>query len=165
MKQKLIIVIIAAIVVLGTIYWFVQKNNQATAPTTEDQIVFPPDETGEVPGDPDEDPQTPTSDTIAVSTQLPGSSVTIDNAFLSKPGFITIHEATATGGAGKIIGTSGLLSVGPKQDLEISATLLPGAKYIAMLREDNGDKKFTDAADIAVKKNNITLMTLFSVSQ
>jgi hypothetical protein len=167
MKQKVIIAIIALLVIAGGIYVYTQQddnsvesnNNQTNDLPQEGDIV------GDVPQDPEEDPLTPTSDTIAVSTQIAGDSVTIDNAYFSKPGFISIHEVTSKGMAGNVIGTSGYLTVGPKQDLEITATLTPGAKYIAMLRADNGDKKFNAQQDEAITSNDAPIMTMFSVSQ
>jgi hypothetical protein len=168
MKQKILIVILALILIISGAYLYIKHQNQATAPgntNTDVTTDFPPDEPGDVPGDPEADPQTPTSDTVAVSTQIPGTSATIDNAYLSKPGFIVIYEANTTGQPGTLVGTSGLLGTGPKQDLEIKATLKPGGKYIAMLRTDNGDKKFSAATDLAVTNKNIPVMVLFSVSQ
>ena len=169
MKQKIVVIILAAIVVLGGIYLYI-NNNKAGAPSDaniqntnseseEEEYV------GDVPGDAPDTSTQPTSDTVAVSTQVPGDYVTIDNAFLEKAGFITIHEVNAKGMAGNIIGTSGLLTTGPKQDLEIKATLKPGAKYMAMLHIDNGDKKFNELTDVTVTNNNIPVMTMFSVSQ
>lgn len=108
-----------------------------------------------------ENPTIPTSDTIAVSTQVAGDSITIDNAFLEKAGFISIHEVDAKGNAGAVVGVTNLLGVGAKQDLEIKAPVKAGAKYIAMLRMDDGDKKF-DVKDLAVTKNKIAVMTMFS---
>ncbi len=169
MKQNIIIGVIVAIVVVSGIAWYVSQN-KASAPesndnsntetqTKEEEFV------GDVVGDPQTADYTPTSATVAVSTQVPGDSVTVDNAFLDKAGFVVIHEANATGQPGNVVGSSGLLSAGAKQDLEISAPLKAGAKYIAMLYVDNGDKKFTVTTDTPVKVNDIALMTLFSVSQ
>lgn len=172
MKQKIILVIVAIIVLVGGIYIYTQSKDDATAPTTTNNtnnVTVSPnsdlENSTEIPGDPEEDPLTPTSDTIAVSTQTPGDSVTIDNAFLSKAGFISIHQVDSKGMAGTVIGTSNYLGTGPKQDLEIRAMLTPGAKYIAMIRGDNGDKKFNAQQDEAVMNNNVAVMTMFSVSQ
>ena len=169
MKQKYVIAIIALIVIAGGVYWYISQN-KAVAPETNTgtEQTDNPDANfiGDVPGDsPDNNPTIPTADTVAVSTQVTGSSVTIDNAFLEKPGFISIHEVDSKGKAGAIIGTSGLLGIGAKQDLEVKATLKAGSKYIAMLRVDDGDKKFDTAKDVAVMKNGIAVMTMFSVSQ
>lgn len=169
MKQKLIITIIALVIIVGTIVWYTSSHKAVapeTAPGTSQNSGSNDEVTGDVPGDsPENNPTIPTSATIAASTQVPGDSVTIDNAFLEKPGFISIHEVTSTGQAGVVIGSSNYLSVGPKQDLEVKAPIKAGAKYIAMLRTDNGDKKFNAATDEPVLNNNIVLMTMFSVSQ
>lgn len=167
MKQKhWIMLIIIAIIIGAGLFVYIQKNY---GPESDDLTVNDTNQItepiGDVPNDANTPNPAPTTDTVAVSTQLAGDSVTIDNVFLSKAGFITIHEVDAKGKAGKIIGTSGLLSTGGKQDLEIKAMLVAGSKYIAMLREDNGDKKFTDSLDKAVTNKGIPVMTMFSVSQ
>ena len=171
MKQNIIIAIVVAVILAGITFWFVGRN-QATAPevtnTPESAIIEGEQEdefVGDVPGDQPDPSTIPSTATVAVSTQVPGDSVTIDNVFLEKPGFVVIHESTASGQAGKIIGTSGLLGTGARQDLEISAMLKPGAKYFAMLHEDNGDKVFKADTDKAITNNNIVVMTMFSVSQ
>ena len=154
MKQKVIIAVIAIIIILGAIIWYV-SGQKAVAPENNNTVsenIDPDLPTSEIPKDSIEsNPTIPTSDTIAVSTQIPGESVTIDNVFLSKPGFVTIHEVNAKGMPGNIIGTSGLLTVGAKQDLEINANTTPGAKYIAMVRVDDGDKKFNTDQDPGLK--------------
>ncbi|HEX3099666.1 MAG TPA: hypothetical protein VHQ41_01695 [Patescibacteria group bacterium] len=168
MKQKVIIAVVAIVVILAAIYLYV-SHNKAVAPVVDSntaQSTSPDVAPGDVPGDsPDTNPTVPTSDTIAVSTQIPGTSATIDNVFLSKPGFVTIQEVDAKGQPGKVVGVSGLLGTGPKQDLEIPATLVPGAKYIAIVRMDNGDKKFNAEQDTSVMKNGVPLQIMFSVSQ
>jgi hypothetical protein len=170
MNKKIVIGIVAAIIILAGIFLYTRKH-QVVAPETNSNTTVTdntntPPSPGDVPTDsPDTNPTIPTSDTIAVSTQIPGNSVTIDNVFLSKPGFVTIHETTAKGQPGAVIGTSGLLGTGAKQDLELTANLKPGAKYIAMIRTDNGDKKFNADQDPAVMKDNLPVMILFSVSQ
>ncbi len=172
MKQNHIIALIAGVIIIGggLLYW---NSREAAAPetntqnqTAEEQAANDANFQGDVPGDaPETNPTIPTSDTIAVSTQIAGSSVTVDNVFLSKPGFVSIHEVNSKGQPGNIIGTSGLLGTGPRQDLEINAAIVPGAKYIAMVRMDNGDKKFNAQQDEAVLKDGTPLMIMFSVSQ
>ncbi len=169
MKQKYIIAVITLIVIAGGVYWYISQN-KAVAPemNTNSEQTDNPDANyvGDVPGDsPDNNPTIPTADTVAVSTQVAGNYVTVDNAFLEKPGFISIHEVDSKGKAGAVVGTSGLLGIGAKQDLEVKATLKAGSKYIAMLRVDDGDKKFDAAKDASVLKDGIAVMTMFSVSQ
>lgn len=167
MKQKIIIAVITILVIAAGIYVYIQQDDNQVANNNIPSNGVPQegDVVGEVPGDPEEDPQTPTSDTIAVSTQLAGSTVTVDNVYLSKAGFITIHEVTSKGMAGNIVGTSGYLGIGAKQDLTITATITSGAKYIAMVRADNGDKKFNAQQDEAIMNSDAPVMTMFSVSQ
>jgi hypothetical protein len=168
MKQKVIIGVVAAIVVLAGLYLYMQNKNDAANSNNTNQNANTPQEgdvVGDVPGDPEEDPQTPTTDTIAVSTQIAGSSVTIDNVYLSKPGFIDIHEATSNGQPGKSVGVSGYLGVGAKQDLEISAPIVAGMKYFAVVHVDDGDKKYDYPSDAAAMKDGLPVQAMFSVSQ
>lgn len=168
MKQKILIAVIAVIVIVGGAYWYMSRN-KVSAPETNsntNQNSTEGEFTGDVPNDSTtENPTIPTSDTIAVSTQIAGDSVTVDNAFLEKAGYISIHEVDAKGKAGAVIGVSGLLGTGAKQDLEIKAPIKSGSKYMAILRADNGDKKFDVTKDLAVVKGSGNVMTMFSVSQ
>ncbi len=170
MKQNVIIGIVVAVVVAGGVIWYFNQN-KAEAPATVEQTNnadMNQDEeefVGDVPGDAPDAASVPSSATVAVSTQVPGDSVTIDNVFLEKAGFVAIHEVDASGKPGAVIGSSGLLSAGAKQDLEIRAAIKPGGKYLAMLHSDDGDKKFNATADVPVLNNNIAVMTMFSVSQ
>lgn len=166
-KQTLMLGLIAAIVVAGGVYLYMSRN-QAVAPDSNntDSNINLGNLNGNVPNDSNtSNPTIPTSDTIAVSTQVSGDSITVDNAFLEKAGYISIHEVDSKGKPTTVIGSSGLLGVGAKQDLEIKAMVKSGSKYIAMLRVDNGDKKFNVAQDPAVTKDGIAVMTLFDVSQ
>lgn len=169
MKQKVIVIVVLVVILLIGGYWYFNGKNSANNSngnnTNSTYSQTNNTSKGDVPGDSGPNPQTPTTDTIAVSTQVPGNSINIDNAYLSEPGFIVIHEATADGKPGNIIASSGLLGVGPIQDLEIKVTVKAGAKYFAMLHKDNGDKKFNVATDAPITANDIPIMTLFSVSQ
>lgn len=166
MKQNVIIAIIVVLVVAAGIFVYTQRGDSEENNTNQtNNMPQEGDIVGEVPGDPDEDPQTPTTDTIAVSTQIAGSTVTIDNVFLSKPGFIDIHEATSTGELGKSVGVSGYLGVGAKQDLTINATIVAGAKYFAVVHVDDGNKIYNSPGDAAATMNGLPVQALFSVSQ
>ena len=170
MKQNVIIGIVVAIVLIGGVAWYVTQNKAIAPEMTNNSNQQADDQAdeefvGDVPNDPVDTAHVPSSATVAVSTQIPGDAVTVDNAFLEKPGFVVIHEANASGQPGNVIGSSGLLTAGAKQDLEITANVKPGGKYIAMLYTDNGDKKFTVTADSPVRIKDIPLMTMFSVSQ
>ncbi len=168
MKQNIIIAVVVIALLAVGIYVFTQRSNNDSANNTNQTTNTPQEGDvvgGDFPTDPEGDPQTPTSDTIAVSTQLAGSNVTIDNVFLSKPGFIAIHEATPSGELGKSVGMSGYLSVGAKQDLEVPAQITAGGKYFAVVHVDDGDKKFNASTDKPAMKNDLPVQIMFSVSQ
>ena len=156
MKQKIGYIIIAVIVVAVALYLFLNTGNKATAPVTNNE------ETNTVIGEQTENPanvngaaQSPleasTKNSISVSTQEPGTEITIDNFYLEKPGFIVIHESK-NDTPGTVVGNSGLLKAGAGQDLTFKANLKPGS-YFATLYTDNGDSKFNVTTD------NISMLT------
>ncbi len=102
---------------------------------------------------------------LSVSTQKAGSSAVIDQVTLTKPGFVVVHEDNA-GKPGKIIGQTFLLTPGIKQDVVVKVTLQAGKTYYAMLHLDDGDKKFSAAADTPAKDAaGNPVMVKFSVSK
>ena len=135
-----------AIVLLAGIVWFLTKGNEASAPTQNDYMTNqnyqqPTDST--VPATSTPATNQPTGkDIVVVSDQAVGSkSVTVDNAILSKAGFIVITYAKD---GKQVLGSSKLLTAGTKQDLEITLTkaLDKANSYIAQIYVDDGDKVF-----------------------
>lgn len=154
MKQKYLAILLGAIIVLGGAYLYFNKNTVTAPETSNENINVPPTEGSEnnVPESTNTAGNVTGTNTIVVSTQIANTkTVTIDNANLSKPGFIVImSKATNTDQPDRILGTSGYLSAGVKQDLEINltnSTLLEGAKYTAAIYVDDGDKKFDSSKD------------------
>lgn len=158
MKSKQYIIILIVIVVLAGLWWWLsqkqstdtstnQQNNEQTEDTTEqepDDIVAAPATN-----------QLASSDSVVVSDQTNGStSVTIDNLNISKPSFVVIIIPGTTGKADQVIGSSGLLTPGVKQDFEFN--LKTGNKlnstddYTALIYSDDGDKKFDITKDTKV---------------
>jgi hypothetical protein len=162
MKQNTGITIAAIIILLVAFYLFT-RNNRSNAPATVDEQQTRDQATNTPPTT----PLTPTSlNTLLISAQVAGSTTTVDNVVLAEPGFVVIHERMSDGEAGKIIGTSNLLSAGTKQDLEINVPLKAGLTYIAMLHKDNGDKKFSEATDEAiVGSDGMPVMKTFTVAK
>jgi hypothetical protein len=161
MKQKHIVLLAALIVLALAGYFYINRNNEAAAPeiTNENVNVAPTEGTeNTIPENTNTAGNVSGADTIIVTEQSAGSAVTIDNVNLSKPGFLVIH-ADNNGQVGAAVGYSGYLSAGPKQDLEVKATIVAGGKYWAEIHWDNGDKKLNAALDQSVYK------TQFSVSQ
>lgn len=164
MKQKHVLLGIVAILILVGIWFWMGRGNEASAPEKEvDNIEEQQRDADTVIPDDAATNQLKSDDAVAVSDQAAGSSVTIDNFVLSKPGFIVIHEVTSEGSPGAIVGQSGWLAAGKGQDLEIMAKIIGGREYMAMVHADNGDKKFTANLDAAVKSEGQTVMATFSV--
>lgn len=140
-----------AIVLLVGIVWFLTKGNEASAPTQNDyasnqNYQQPTDTTAPATSTPATNQPTG-KDIVVVSDQSVGTkSVTVDNAVLSKAGFIVITYAKD---GKQVLGSSKLLTAGTKQDLEITLTkaLDKANTYVAQIYVDDGDKVFNISKD------------------
>ncbi len=80
--------------------------------------------------------------------------VQIESAYLTVPGYIVIREVGSNNTPGPIIGQSILYPIGALDNKVIAtATLRSGQKYLATIRVENGDFKFTESLDVAAKNN------------
>jgi hypothetical protein len=168
MRQKIVIGLIVLAVVIAA--YFIITSSKRASENTQNTEQNPENskEDSQLPGDPTTSNTLDTSkDSIAVSTQLAGKSMTVDNAILTSAGFIVIHKIDIESGKiGEIIAQSNYLTAGQKQDLEITANLVSGSSYMAELHADtDGDKKFDSAKDMKVKINNLPVMAMFSVAR
>ena len=95
------------------------------------------------------------SASIAVSKHTPASTVVVDSATLTAPGFIAISDEQ-NGQAGSILGTSDLLSTGSVQNVTIplSRKTVSGETLLVQIYKDNGDGAFNAASDELVKDGN-----------
>ncbi len=151
MKQKHLVLLAAVVVLALAGYFYINRNNEATAPEdTNENINVPATEGMEnnipVSENSNTAGNTATKTALVIGDQTPGSSVTIDNFFLETPGFIVIHEV-ANDRPGTVVGSSGWLNKGAGQDLEFKANLKPGTTYFGLIYTDNGDKKFSLSTD------------------
>lgn len=149
MNKKYYLVGVIILVVIAAIIFFTSKGNKAVAPenidmtnqneqsNNETDIPEPTNETTATNTLPE------TTSALAVSTQIAGSEVTIDNFFLEEPGFIVIHSQS-NNGLGEILGRSGYLGAGNGQDLLISATIEAGTNYLAVIYSDDGSRTFNN---------------------
>lgn len=153
MDKKTTYIIIALLILLIGGYFLLSYGNRATAPTqnetTNTDITNTPTSTEEeVPTSESNFPTVldNTADAVVLSTQRSGDdSVTVDNLNLTKPGFIVLYSGNT------VIGSSGLLSSGLKQDLSVNlksgTTLSERSSYTAKVYWDDGDKKFDASKD------------------
>jgi hypothetical protein len=80
--------------------------------------------------------------------------VQIESAYLKAPGYIIIREADTGDKPGPIIGQSILYPIGELKNAVIAtARLRSGQQYVATIRAENGDFKFTESLDLAVKNS------------
>ena len=104
------------------------------------------------------------SDTIAASDQkIANKSVTATSVEASKPGYLVVHEADATGAkAGKIIGTVAV-KAGETKSVVVPLTedVKPGSKLILMLHEEsNADAKFDDKDKPVMASGKVVMQTI-----
>jgi|GEM_PF-3988238 len=90
--------------------------------------------------------------------------VQIDSAYFTAPGYIVIREVANGTTPGPIIGQSILYPIGSLTNKVIATTVLrSGQKYLATLRVENGDFKFTEKLDVAAKnKKGKEVITTFT---
>ncbi|MEZ4180484.1 MAG: hypothetical protein R3B41_03180 [Candidatus Doudnabacteria bacterium] len=154
MKNKHYWAIAIIILVLLGGYWLLTQNKQAGAPENSDipglegQENFESQDQTSENGQSTATNQLPTSTSaLAISTQIAGGSITIDNFYLDEPGFIVIHQLNNDGSLGAIIGKSGYLGQGSGQDLLITAKVSAEQQYTGVIYKDNGDKSFNSNSD------------------
>lgn len=138
----LILLVIAAIVA-----WFVRRPHVETG--VEDAALVNHDGAVEPASKPGEDAKPIQKNRLIMSPQRPGNSVIIDEVGLQNPGYVVIHEDN-NGEPGKVLGRSGLLSAGDKQDLVIRVGLAPNKSYVAVLHDDDGNKTFDVLKDLPI---------------
>lgn len=168
MKSKHYIIILIVILILAGAWWWTSKNKakdtQAPVQNNEQTQNNQDDSSEEVVAPPATNILASTDSIVVTDQGANSSSVTVDNINISKPSFVTIIIPGAAGKADQIIGTSGLLTAGAKQDFEVN--LKPGIKlnantdYTAQIYMDDGDKKFDITKDTKISGPNST--TTFS---
>lgn len=166
------IAIIAILVIAGLLYWYINRpvdvsqtelNTSAIEQITDDEQQNTEDDTS-APSEGSENQifsQGTNQDTIVMSTQFAGENIVIDQAYLSKPGFVVIYRSGG-GQKGEIAGRSGLLRPGAVADVVISAIPQANATYIAVLYADNGDGSFNASSDTPVIFNGSEVSTTFT---
>ncbi len=164
MKQKHLVLVAAVIVIAIAGYFYINRDNEgATTDDANENINVPATEGMENNIPTNENSNTagnvPSTGTIIVSDQTNNSTtVTIDNLNTSKPGFVAISIKGPSGETNQIIGTSGYLTAGAKQDLEIklrAGSLIDSSiDYVALVYEDDGDKKFDPQKDKIVTRSS-----------
>lgn len=169
MTKKHYLLILAAIVILIIGYWLLTRDNKATAPEINDTTTegTQGQENFEA-GSEDDDNTTATNQlpqtrsAIAVSAQISGNEVIIDNFYLEEAGFIVIHELN-NGSLGRAIGNSSLLNPGSRQDLIISAPIKANTQYSAAVYKDNGNQRYDNSDSLVMQSNGQPVAMQFQV--
>lgn len=102
---------------------------------------------------------------VDVTGQSAGESVTIDQAAVSVPTWIAVHE-TRNDGLGNVLGAK-WVPEGEHTDVAVSLlrSTEPGQQYFVTLYEDNGDKQFSHTQDTLVQFGGTTLYATFETSE
>jgi cytoskeletal protein RodZ len=162
MKSKHYIIILIIILVLAGLWWWLSQKESNTAEQQNTQTEQTQNTEEEEPEEVNATPATnqlASTDSVVVSVQAnEASSVSVDNLNISKPSFVVIAIPGAAGKADQVIGVSGLISSGVKQDLEFNLRsgnkLDSSIEYTAMIYADDGDKKFDITKDTKVSGPN-----------
>ncbi len=139
----IIILIIIGIVVFG--------NKSSQAPVTDDMTSSTTTQTGAV-------------NRIVMSDQYPGNVVYLSSVQLAAPGYVAIHKDNA-GQPGAVIGYARFdAGINPGK-VTLTAPTVEGGTYYAMLHSDDGDGKFDEVKDAALKdsRGNV-IMQIFHAS-
>lgn len=151
-----IFIAIAIIIVLGLGYAYIGKNKGEDDDSMGQQVLDNGASTMMV-----------GENALYAGDQKPGKTMKIPLVHLEKSGFVVIHEISEAK-PGKILGSSALLPAieSTKVPVALSAQLVEGKRYMAMLHADDGDGKFNAATDSPIRdpQGNIIMME-FMVSK
>lgn len=139
-------IVIIVLIVIG-IMVFGKKSGPATDMDNGTATTTPSNEPG--------------VNSIIMSDQYPGNVVYISSVQLANGGWVVIHKDNA-GQPGAIIGSAWSdAGINPVK-VTLTQPLVDGGVYYAELHSDNGDKKFDDKVDMALKDSNgNTIMRMF----
>lgn len=145
-----IIIVLAAFVVLGGIYFV------ATNEPIDNEVVDSTDTLEE------ENADMPTNtvngmrveeNAVVTTEQRPGNTVKVAQVYLAAPGYVAIHEDD-NGEAGAMLGTSALLQAGENNNVSVTLARATedGEKLWSMLHfETNNNTSFQESADAPVQ--------------
>lgn len=105
------------------------------------------------------EPETPKNH-IGITSQQAGPEVTVNSVTLEEPGFVVVHEKTATGEAGAVLGQSSLLQAQTVTNVKVtlSRESAGGETLIVMAHTDDGDGTFDAAKDGALEVDGAVVM-------
>lgn len=170
-KFTVIIWLVVLVGIIAAIAIFASKKNddvviieddtEATATTSERDIVLDariPYRTAVAPsgGANSED-----IDTVEVRAQKAGDTVHLDKVVVTNSGWVAIHEATAGGELGGILGAARYDTGIWQGEVVLLRNTSAGKYYSAVVYHDDGDKEFDFKKDMIVMRDGAPVMTLF----
>jgi hypothetical protein len=146
------VIVIIVLIIIGVLVF---GSKGSGTPATDDTSASSTDDTV----------ATAQANRVTMNDQYPGNVVYISSVQLDQPGYIAIH-ADNNGQPGKVIGSAHFdkgLNAGGK--ITLTQPMVDGQTYYAMLHGDNGDGKFSETSDPALKdsKGDI-IMHIFKAS-
>ncbi len=150
-KKPLIFLVVLIIIVTVGIFLFKQKAKEETpvdSPTNTSAGMRVED------------------NAVYVQEQKPGTTLTVNTVFLRQPGFVVIHKDNKRT-PGVVLGVSSYLPAGEHTNISIKLTssTQDGQTVYAMLHEDNGDKKFSEADAPVQSKIGGPIMMIVTVDK
>lgn len=100
-------------------------------------------------------------DRLAVSSQFPGNILYLDSVTFANGGWVAVHESDA-GKPGKVIGSKYFAKGTNPGSIDLSSSMVEGKEYIVMLHADDGDMKFDEVKDPAIRDSlgNVIMTTV-----
>lgn len=137
-RNILIAVIVVALVVIGLSWWL----SRSAGPNVDNSAAV-----NRFPGDGVS--TSPSSASLAVDDQVPGTTVFVSEVNLPTGGWVLIHK-DAGGRTGTMIGAGYFGSNVHAGEVILSEPTVDGSAYYATLAADNGDERFDPRTDTAL---------------
>lgn len=135
--NKTIVTIIAIVLVGGLIWYVTTMKSDTNTPNTNVSTTTQNGTTGQNP------PNAIMRNSIVLRETVSGNFVVVESAELTKSGYVVIYRANSNSKT-DIIGHSDLLGIGAHNNLrvQLATPIAKEQNIIAVLHEDDGDKKF-----------------------
>jgi hypothetical protein len=105
-----------------------------------------------------------TGNRLTMTDQYPGNVVYVSAVQMEKDGWVAIHK-DVNGQPGEIIGYAPVKAGINPVKITLTKPLVDGQSYIAMLHGDDGDGKFDEAKDAALKDaSGAVILKVFKAS-
>lgn len=111
-------------------------------------------------------PPSALTESVSVSNQSAGITVSVDSVTLAASSWVAIHENEG-GQPGNILGAQRFDAGEHTGTVDLLRGTVPGGLYFAMIHRDNGDGAFSPASDVPVSGSdgNIIMATFAALNE